>query len=70
MALAFKNLVKGLVYLYICVQGRVYLGRKHYREPLTNKRWETKGKTERRKSITGAMMERKTSILCAFRGSE
>lgn len=51
----------------LCAWERVYLGRKHYREPLTNKRWETKGRTERRKSITG---EKKTSILCAFRGSE
>lgn len=37
----------------LCAWERVYLGRKHYREPLTNKRWETKGRTERRKSITG-----------------
>lgn len=48
----------------------MYLGRKHCREPLTNKRWETKGKAKRKKSITGAKMEEKASILCAFRGSE
>lgn len=26
---------------------------------MTNKRWKTKGRTKKRKSITGAMMERK-----------
>ena len=46
--------------IHLCAWGRVYLWRKHYREPLTNKRWETKGRTKRRKSVTGAMMERKT----------
>ena len=59
-----------VISIHLCGRPSVYLGRKHYREPLTNKRWETKGRTKRRKSITGAMMERKTSILCAFRGSE
>lgn len=70
LVLAFKNSETPGISIHLCAWEREYPGRKHYGEPLTNKRWETKGRTKRRKSITGAMMERKTSILCAFRGSE
>lgn len=46
---SFKDSTKTLVYACVCELERVDPWRKHNNEPLTNRRWETKGNTKKGK---------------------